>query len=93
MRVLVHLYGDLRQALSQKEMVAYLKKGTTLEGLLHHLAKKLERRAGDEGAGLQRIMGGNVILVNGRHHNFTGGLKTVLVEDTVVDVIPPLLGG
>ncbi len=89
LNIRVNIYMTLREKLGWNTRIVELKSG---ENRLSNLLEKLPRLAEELEA--YREKGYEpVILVNGRHHVFLGGLDAVLSDGDVVDVFPPAAGG
>jgi len=89
-RVLVEVFMDLKYKLgwSRKEIELH-KENPTFKDLLDEL-KDLKSWLLNENNELARNF---IILINGRHIEFTGGLKTTLKDGDEITIFPPSGGG
>jgi len=89
----VRLHGILRKVVGVKEIILDYEE-LTLDKLFHYLTehyKGLAHYIFKNGEKLS--IRGIIILINGRHAMFQGGLKAVIKRGDVVDLIPPVHGG
>ncbi len=88
MKVRVTVYMTLREKLGWSSKVVELKQGSRLRDLLDALPRLRDEVRNYEDMGFQPV-----ILVNGRHHVFLGGLDAPLSDGDEVAVFPPAAGG
>ncbi len=88
MKVKVTAFLSLPEKLGWKQKVVELENNSTFEDLLTALPelRKVIQKFKEKNVDL-------VILVNGRHIQFTGGLKTHLKDGDEVSIFPPAAGG
>jgi len=88
-RVRVVAYLNLPEKLGWREKVVELEgEDPTYEDLLNALPELRAASREFEESGVKLV-----VLVNGRHIQFTGGLKTVLRDRDEISVFPPAAGG
>jgi molybdopterin synthase sulfur carrier subunit len=91
MRVNVQFFAIFRDIFGTKAMEVTVKPGTTIEEVLG-LVCNTEQRRGKifDNGNLRPYV---IILKNGRHIQYLGGLETALEEDDKVSIFPPIAGG
>ncbi len=87
-RVLVELYTTLPEKLGWRKKWVELPDNATLRDLFDAVEGLEEARREYLEKGWDLI-----ILVDGRHHKFTGGMDTRLYDGATVSVFPPSAGG
>ncbi len=87
-KVTVELYTTLPEKLGWRRKEVLLPDDATLEDLFRVIRGLAEAREEYISRGW-----GLIILVNGRHHRFLGGMKTRLRDGDTVSIFPPSAGG
>ncbi|MEM2021239.1 MAG: MoaD/ThiS family protein [Zestosphaera sp.] len=89
-RVTVEVYASLREKLGwcRKELTMSSPR-VLLRDVLESLPDLRKYVIDDAGA----LRGGFIVLVNGRHVEFTGGLETLLKDNDELAIFPPGGGG
>jgi molybdopterin converting factor small subunit len=92
-RVLVHVFDDLRRRIGRARIDVHLEPGTTLEGLFQHLAKEHDERFMDICVRLPGEPGISVVILNGRTLQLPRDLQRKLEMEDLLYLIPPIAGG
>lgn len=88
--IIIEVFGIMRDKVKwiRKEVKAPSKE-TTLEEVLKEVPEVLTEVVDSR----ERIRPGYIVLINGRHAQFLGGLKAKVRKGDVVSVFPPGAGG
>ena len=90
MRVTISVYAVLREVLGWKSRVVEIegRDRATLREVLQRVPKLFEKVVDGD-----RIAEGFIVLVNGIHAQFVGGLEALIEDSTSIDIFPPGGGG
>jgi molybdopterin synthase sulfur carrier subunit len=92
--MIVNYYATLRQVVGVRQVDFFLPQGSTLRHLVEEMVKRypgLKEEMLDKNGSLQSHIH---IFVNGRDSTFLdGSLETILGEDDIISVFPPVGGG
>ncbi|RLF12748.1 MAG: molybdopterin synthase sulfur carrier subunit [Thermoprotei archaeon] len=92
MKILVEVYGVLREIMGWKKMTYKVEDGLTVASLLDLILEEYPK-ARDvilEGGAVKDYV---KVLIDGRDFRFIEGLKTKLRDGSVVSIFPPAGGG
>ncbi|MEM0015242.1 MAG: MoaD family protein [Zestosphaera sp.] len=89
-KVVVEVYSTLREKLGWSRRELLIPSSKALLGDVLDLLPEVKKYLVDEE---NRIRRGIILLVNGRHAEFTGGLKTPLEDGDLITIFPPSGGG
>jgi molybdopterin converting factor small subunit len=92
-QVAVHAFGVLRMRTGQARIDARVEAGTTLEGLLRHLAEEYDEGFLDAVVRQPQEPTVNLMILNGRTLRLPRDLQLELETGDELYLIPPIAGG
>ena len=93
MRVVVHVYDHIRDALGQGRLEVELSAGTTVRHLFEHLAAEAHPLFGQLVDDDSSLYGVNLLVLDGDRLSFPRDLDRSLAPNSHLHLIPPITGG
>lgn len=93
MKIHVKLFATIRLKLGIPEVFIQIEKPLSIIELLNLVNKEVKADIIPELIENGKIIGGTIILINGKNILHMDKLKTMLTKDCKVEIFPPVAGG